>query len=250
MKFTYLKPSYTPPAHRHGYDVPGCPRLLSQSRRYQTQIPLVKIAIAILFVICFSGCEKHPFISLLNKNQNKVIALQPFGNFRGESLASISKEISTFFHIRVVILKPVDIPATCHLAKGESYSADSIIMFLSTFINDTIADVVGLTHSDIYTIRQYNTYENNVPVVLYEPKGVFGYGYVSGGACVVSDHRLMTANQQLVSNRLKKIIIHEIGHNLGLSHCARDTCVMFEGDIPTLDRCNGNYCNKCRHVLN
>jgi archaemetzincin len=212
---------------------------------------MMKTAIAILLVISFStGCEKHPFISLHNNNRIKIIALQPFGDFDDHQLAFIRDGISTLFHTRVIILKPVGIPVTYRAIGEEKYSADSLIMFLSKFVNDTIVDVAGLTHSDIYTIREYQTHEKNVPVVLYEPKGIFGYGYVSGNSCIISDYRLMSMDRELLNNRLKKVIIHEIGHNMGLPHCATDTCVMFEGDIPALDKCNGNFCNKCRWVLN
>lgn len=212
---------------------------------------VMKITIAILLIISFStGCEKHPFISLHNYNQNKIIAIQPFGDFNNRQLASIRNGISALFRTPVIILKPVDMPLTYRAAGEDRFSADSLIMFLSKFTNDTIVDVVGLTHNDIYTIREYKTREKNVPVVLYEPKGIFGYGYVSGNSCVVSDYRLMSNDQQLLNDRLRKVIIHEIGHNLGLPHCATDTCAMYEGDIPALDKCNGNYCNKCRRVLN
>jgi archaemetzincin len=211
----------------------------------------MKIAIALLLVICFStSCEKGPFISLNNYNQNKIIALQPFGDFNDQQLAFIRDGISTLFHTPVLILKPVDIPIAYRAVGEEQYSADSLIMFLSKYTNDTIVDVVGLTHEDIYTIREYQTHEKNVPSVLYEPKGIFGYGYVSGNSCVISDYRLRSNDPELLNNRLRKIIIHEIGHNLGLPHCSDDTCIMFEGDIPTLDKCNGNYCNKCRRILN
>jgi archaemetzincin len=211
----------------------------------------MKTSIAILLVVIFStSCEKRPFISLNNYNQNKIIALQPFGDFNVQQLEFIRKEIGTLFHTSVLILKPVDIPVRFRAVGKEQYSADSLIMFLLKFTNNTIVDVVGVTHEDIYTIHEYQTHKKNLPPVLYEPGDIFGYGYVSGNSCIVSDYRLKTNDEELSDKRLSKVIIHEIGHNLGLPHCSNDTCIMFEGDIRTLDKCNGNYCNQCRWILN
>jgi archaemetzincin len=213
----------------------------------------MKIAMAILLVISLSkSCEKHPFISLNNYDQNKIIALQPFGDFNNQQLAFIRDGISKLFHTPVLILKPADIPETYRAVGEEQYSSDSLIMFLSKLTNDKIVEVIGLTHEDIYTIHEYKIYEKNVPRVLYEPRNIFGFGYVSGNSCIISDYRLMSKDQELLNNRLRKVIIHETGHNLGLLHCSTDTCIMSaaNGDIGTLDKCSGNYCNQCQQILN
>ncbi len=88
--------------------------------------------------------------------------------------------------------------------------------------------------------------------MLYEVRGIFGLGYVSGNACVVSDYRLMSINKELLYNRLRKVIIHEIGHSLGLPHCSIDSCIMSEsnGNISILNKSGGDYCIKCRMKLN
>ena len=48
--------------------------------------------------------------------------------------------------------------------------------------------------------------------------------------------------------RMQKIAIHEIGHNLGLQHCADTTCVMQDAveSIKTIDRSTQTYCPACK----
>jgi archaemetzincin len=77
-------------------------------------------------------------------------------------------------------------------------------------------------------------------------------GYIGGNASVVSDYRLQSGDRGLFENRLKKVILHELGHNLGLSHCSVDTCLMSEtnGDIVKLNKTGDYYCKKCRQKLN
>ena len=213
----------------------------------------MKIAIVILTIIFFSiSCEKNAIISLKNTNQNKIIALQPLGEYNEQQLASVLNEISKFFNTRVIILPSVQIPETFRSINEEKYSADSLVSFLSKFKNDTIVEVVGLTHNDIYTIREHQIRLNNELSVFYELRGIFGLGYMSGNSSVISDYRLMSNDKALLNNRLRKVIIHEIGHNLGLPHCSDDLCLMSEanGNIATLNKVGGDYCIHCKRKLN
>ena len=213
----------------------------------------MRIAILLLTITFFlTGCQKVSLISFRNNNQNKIIGLQPLGDYNEQELVSVRNGLSDFFNIHVVILKHIDIPETFRNSYEEKYSADSLVSFLSKLKNDTIVEVVGITHKDIYALREHKVQSNNKRSVLYELRGIFGLGYISGNSCVVSDYRLTTNDKELLNNRLRKVIIHEIGHNLGLSHCPVDTCLMSEtnGNISTLNKLGGDYCKKCRHKLN
>jgi archaemetzincin len=111
---------------------------------------------------------------------------------------------------------------------------------------------VGITHTNIYTLRKYDVQLDKKRSVFYGPHTIFGLGYIGGNASVVSDYRLQSVDRGLFENRLKKVILHELGHNLGLSHCTVDSCLMSEtnGDIVKLNKTEGNYCKKCRQKLN
>ncbi len=122
----------------------------------------MKIAIVILMITSFLiGCRKDSVISLKKNNQNKIIALQPLGEYDEQQLAVVCNQVSSFFNIRVLILKPVDIPETFYNRHEQKYSADSLVGFLSKFGNETIVQVVGLTHKDIYTLREHKIQLNS-----------------------------------------------------------------------------------------
>ena len=79
--------------------------------------------------------------------------------------------------------------------------------------------------------------------------GIMGLGYRPGKTCVVSTLRIKrNVNEALFKERLIKICIHEIGHNLGLDHCKADpTCLLNDanGTIRQVDREGMYFCKKC-----
>ena len=92
---------------------------------------------------------------------------------------------------------------------------------------------------------------NNNRTAPKSSKVIFGLGLVSGNASIVSDYRLMSTDHNLYNNRLRNVIIHEMGHNLGLMHCSIDTCLMSEtnGDLINLNKVGGDFCSVCRKKL-
>ena len=218
----------------------------------------MRIALILTMIVLQTNCRKYSIISLKHHNDNKIIALQPLGNYDTNQLTTVSKEIADFFNTRVLILQPTAAPRSFYslsndyFTSNNKYSADSLIQFLSKFINDTIVKIVGVTHANIYTLYKHKTQVNKKQSILYEPKSIFGLGYIGGNTSIVSDYRIQSNDKDLFDNRLKKVILHELGHNLGLPHCSVDSCLMSEtnGDIGKLNKSGGDYCKKCRRKLN
>ncbi|WP_295666974.1 zinc-dependent metalloprotease family protein, partial [uncultured Mucilaginibacter sp.] len=84
--------------------------------------------------------------------------------------------------------------------------------------------------------------------------GVFGLGAMPGTTCVISTFRLKrNASKQLFHDRLIKVCLHEIGHNLGLEHCTSGDkrCLMNDakGTIKEVDGEQLFLCAKCKKQL-
>jgi archaemetzincin len=82
----------------------------------------------------------------------------------------------------------------------------------------------------------------------------FGVAYTNKG--IVSTARLkqsfygLEEDPVLFQERLKKEVMHELGHMLGLSHCKNKSCVMyFSNSIEDTDRKSYRYCNSCKRLL-
>ena len=79
---------------------------------------------------------------------------------------------------------------------------------------------------------------------------VFGLADVGGDRAVVSVRRLAAADPHLLSARLLKECVHELGHTWGLPHCEDAACVMhFSNSIEETDAKTARFCATCTRSL-
>ena len=161
---------------------------------------------------------------------NTVLVFQPFSGFSPHSLTYLEKKLHKNFPT-IVINTPIDLPNQALNSTQKRYRADSLIHFLQKKgrPNETI---IGLTKNDISMTKKG----------ISDDYGVFGYGFCPGNACVVSTFRIKGSNKL---EKLYKLTVHEIGHTLGLPHCAVKTCFM--RDAKGKDHFDEltDFCQKC-----
>lgn len=99
--------------------------------------------------------------------------------------------------------------------------------------------VLGITDVDLF-----------IPILTF----VFGEAQLGGTAAVVSTARLKepvpVSDARLVIERLAKEAIHELGHAMGLVHCATPDCAMGRSaSVRDVDTKRGALCSGCRAEL-
>lgn len=197
--------------------------------------------IVLLFVIPL-GCTKI--------HKEKVIGIQPLGDFPEYLIDSVKQEIELIFNKKVVVLNKVALPQSAFVnVKSPRYRADSLIRFLKLNKPDSINYVLGLTVKDISVTKKDKNGKIKHPESKYRDFGIFGLGYLPGSSCIVSIFRLQNTSKENFMMRFKKICIHEIGHNMGLPHCkSSENCVMKDAaeSIKTIDKVNLSFCEKCK----
>lgn len=199
----------------------------------------------IFIVILVASCSKKEV-------QSKVIAVQPYNGFSTNKAEMVANTISDFYKIKTIVLPQIDLPKSAFVTiKSPRYRADSIIRIQNRLIPDTIDFIVGLTNKDVSVTKKDANGKVIKPEWKYNDFGVMGLGYCPGNSCVISTFRLKNKDKNLELSRLKKVVIHEFGHNLGLPHCLDQHCVMTSAaeKISTIDNEKMELCVKCKNIL-
>jgi len=177
------------------------------------------------------------------KTERKIllsINVIPLGKVDLNVLSDIKVGIEKFYGVTLIIAKALPLTDDLLAKSRTRYEANKILSKFKCNKNLLI-----ITESDIaIKYKKHNS----------EEWGIMGLGYRPGKTCVVSTFRIKrNASETLFKERLIKICIHEIGHNLGLDHCKYNPkCLMNDanGTISQVDKEEMYFCKKCKKKIN
>lgn len=195
-----------------------------------------------LLILYFYACS----------DRNITIGIQPFKGISDSYTDTIKLALSHTYNQRIAVLPEMEVPYSTFInTKAPRYRADLLLKYLKKIKNDSIHIVLGILEHDISITKKDDDGKTKKPVSKYEDWGVMGLAYLPGESCVVSTYRLKSKDQKLFFRRLKKVCIHEVGHNLGLDHCKTPHCVMQDAaeTIKTIDNVSMELCSKCRSKI-
>ncbi|HEY3380347.1 MAG TPA: archaemetzincin family Zn-dependent metalloprotease [Vicinamibacterales bacterium] len=127
-------------------------------------------------------------------------------------------------------------PADSYDARRQQHSSTRILKWLLDARPKEAAKIVGLTDVDLF-----------IPILTF----VYGEAQLGGTAAVVSTARLASdtgfrPDHALLTARVVKESVHELGHTFGLIHCPRPTCVMARSvNLVQVDAKEPVLCHDC-----
>jgi archaemetzincin len=186
------------------------------------------------------------------QEQKTTVALQPYKGFDAALVDTVALAIQKAYGFSVEVLPERALPKNAFVnIKSPRYRADSLLIDLKENKPNAAKYIIGLTNADISTTKRDKSGNVLSPEHKYLDWGIFGLGYRPGPSCVVSSHRLKHADKAIFISRLKKVSIHELGHNLGLHHCETAKCVMQDAveRIQTVDSVGFIPCESCRRKI-
>ncbi len=124
---------------------------------------------------------------------------------------------------------------------GQRYRSTELINYFSTNIPEKTNRILFITTSDLYS-----------PVFAR----YYGEAQLNGNVGIVSTFHLKenireeSHNSVILLSRLKKEVVHEVGHLFGLTHCPDPNCVMnLSGKACDIDIKSSSFCLNCSELL-
>jgi len=170
--------------------------------------------------------------------KKRLITLISYGQFEVDFLSGIGESITKVFNLPVSIEeKYIDLSKFYDPGRRQ-YDANRILKELDNSSSMESLKSIGVFRVDLF-----------IPILTY----IFGQAFLNGNSGLASIYRLrnelygMESNDQLLLERFKKVIVHELGHTFGLKHCHTPSCVMLSSTyMEDIDQKEINMCMKCQ----
>lgn len=171
----------------------------------------------------------------------RKLKLVVVGTFDDSLLPPLVDSLMRAWDLDVELLAPIALPQSAYYAPRKRYRADLMAEHVETLLGDNPDNtlVLGLTDSDVSSTK------GNV-----RDWGVIGIAFLGGNSGVLSSHRITRGarDEEHIRRRVEIVAAHEVGHMIGLPHCAEVGCFMrdAEGSLEHVDTATGVLGPQCQ----
>lgn len=173
-------------------------------------------------------------------NEQRILLVSQ-GQFGKQFLENITRDVQNYFGLPAkYIIDRTDLVPFFDASRRQ-YDANKLLKHLDDTTSSGGLKTLGLYKVDLF-----------IPILTF----IFGQAIFKGKTGVVSTYRLrneqygMPGDEQLLYERFRKVVFHELGHAFGLIHCHVPSCVMRSSTyVEDIDQKKHLFCPKCREEL-
>ena len=173
--------------------------------------------------------------------EKQQIILLTFGQFEPALLGDIEYDIIQEFHSQVTSKEQKIELEEFYDQNRRQYDGNRLLKVIDELEYPDNVKKMGLFRVDLY-----------IPILTY----IFGQAIYRGNSGIVSLYRLrneqygLESDNELLTSRFRKVILHELGHTFGLKHCIVPNCVMRSSTyVEDIDQKQRHFCTKCQQIL-
>lgn len=170
----------------------------------------------------------------------RVVVIQPLGEVEPELLQVVAKAVASQVAAEVRVAPTRALPQVAWFAPRKRWRAEKLLEVLDAEAAQGTWRIIGVTSAEISTTKE----------AIYD-WGIAGLGSLGGPSCVVSTflYAKHSKTRAALRRRFADVVVHELGHTLGMPHCEVKGCVMADAKgkaISSADASSGAYCASCR----
>ncbi len=173
--------------------------------------------------------------------EKQKILLISCGHFEKEVLDCLVQDIEHEFGFSVSYKECcLEMSGYYHPSRRQ-YNANDILKATAEASEAGFVKTIGLFRVDLF-----------IPILTY----IFGQAFLGGDTAIVSLFRLrnelygLEPNRNLMIERFRKVVLHELGHSFGLIHCLNPVCIMRSSTyVEDIDQKKNVFCSACHDQL-
>ncbi|MBW8333344.1 MAG: archaemetzincin family Zn-dependent metalloprotease [Prolixibacteraceae bacterium] len=169
------------------------------------------------------------------------ITLISFGYFEKELLEMVVNDVEREFLLPVKTQEGHMDLSEFYDPSRRQYDGNRLLKEIDFGYGDDTIKTLGIFNVDLF-----------IPILTY----IFGQAFLNGRAGIASIYRLrnerygIKSDEKVFADRIRKEVIHELGHTFGLIHCQNPDCVMRSSTyVEDIDQKSHHLCNHCRLKL-